>query len=328
MTERAGGREPATGPSEDLLARLSRQLGLAFDLAAPIGDTTLGALVEHRLRDLQPDEPPEWGGEGEIAQVARRHSGPLDFYYRPHLFPDMDRALRLGHLLQFDLLPRSAPLESPLRIAAVLESYCHLSGDLLGWRMEEDELFVWIADVSGHGIRAGLAAAVLCFLVGAIEPGLAPGEFVARLHRSMRRARNPADRSPLFATGFWLRVGPDGRARYASSGHPPTLRCRTGGAVELLGSTGPPIGLLEEASCETVDFRLEPRDRLCLFTDGVTEAVGRQGEEFAVEGLATVLQSVQGTPFDAIRAIYDAVAEHRDTSLLDDDLTFMVVERR
>ena len=86
----------------------------------------------------------------------------LDFYYRPHLFPEMDPALRLGHRLQFDLLPRHLPEGSPLRIAAVLESYCHLSGDLLGWRLEEDELFLWIADVSGHGVRAGLARPRAC----------------------------------------------------------------------------------------------------------------------------------------------------------------------
>lgn len=56
--------------------------------------------------------------EGSLTQVARKTSRALDFYYRPHLFPDMDPALRLGHRLQFDLLPRRLPEGSPLRIAA------------------------------------------------------------------------------------------------------------------------------------------------------------------------------------------------------------------
>ncbi len=325
LEKRAGGDEP----EHELLEQLSDELGRAFDLSARIGGRTLAEAVLGRLRELRPGEPPQWGGPGEIAQVASERSGPLDFYYRPHLFPEMDPALRLGHQLQFSLLPRSLPASSPLKIAAVLESYCHLSGDLLGWRpaaSDDGGLFLWIADVSGHGVRAGLAAAALYFLIGAIDPGTPPAEFARQLDRSMRTARNDADPAPLFATGFWLRVEPGGRAHYASSGHPSMLLRRADGTVERLPSSGPPLGLLPGGEHRQRELRLAAGDTLFLFTDGVSETTDERGEELGDERLTGLFERAAGTPLDKARSIYRALSEFRPTSQLEDDLTFLVVE--
>ncbi len=320
---------PATetsGPPEELVQDLIEELGRQFDLSTAIGGRTLGEAMEERLRSLRPAEPPEWGTAGDMTQVAKLESGALDFYYRPHLFSDMDPALRLGHLLQFDLLPRRLPSSSPLRVAAVLESYCHLSGDLLGWRQEDDALFLWIADVSGHGVRAGLAAAVLYFLVDAIGPGRRPATFARAMNDAMLEARQASDPRALFATAFWLRFGADGRGVYASSGHPPMLLRRSTGAVEQLRATGMPIGLMPDRRFEQAEFRLEPGDSLCLFTDGLFEAPDPEGRELGRRRLAEVLRRPSGSALEMARRVYRAVREHRATTLLDDDLTFLVAQ--
>jgi hypothetical protein len=200
--------DPGLGqiPPDGLVRELVTELGKAFDLSTALGDRTLGAAVEDRIRTLELGGTPEWGTDGSLKQLAKEESGALDFYYRPHLFPGMDPALRLGHRLQFDLLPRHLPEKSPLRIAALLESYCHLSGDLLGWRLEGNELFLWIVDVSGHGVRAGLAAATLHFLIDSIEEGLPPALFAERINEGVLAARNSDDPRALFATAIFLRV--------------------------------------------------------------------------------------------------------------------------
>lgn len=313
--------------SEQVVFELMTELRRAFDLATPLGDESLGDVVERRIRTLKLGGTPAWGEEGSMSQLAKEESGALDFYYRPHLFPDMEAALRLGHGLQFDLLPRHLPKDSPLRIAAVLESYCHLSGDLLGWRMEGEELFLWIADVSGHGVRAGLAAATLYFLINSIEEDLLPGVFAQRVNERMLAARNPEDPRALFATAVWLRAGADGRVTYASSGHNPMLLLQSTGEIEYLESTGMPLGLLAQQTYADKRFELDEKDVLCLFTDGLVEAKSPEDEEFGTDRLAEIVRCRSGSPMDLTRAIYWAAREHQTTSLLDDDLTFMVVER-
>lgn len=303
------------------------ELGRAFDLETSLGERTLGEAVEERIRSLEVGGTPEWGTDGSLTQLAKKESGALDFYYRPHLFPGMDEALRLGHRLQFDLLPRHLPENSLLRIAAVLESYCHLSGDLLGWRFEGDDLFVWIADVSGHGVRAGLAAATLYFLIDSIDEGLAPSAFARRVNEEMLAARNPDDARALFATAIWLRARPDGGIRYASSGHNPMLLLRSSGEAQHLESTGTPLGLLPGQSFEERGFQFDAGDALCLFTDGLVEAASPDGEEFGTERLAQLRIGQDRTPLDLTRVIYWAVREHQGTDLLEDDLTFLVIER-
>ena len=320
------GSHRGAGPPEELIESLIEDLGRAFDLSTSIGDRTLGEAVEQRIRSLRVEEPPEWGSEGDLAQVARLEAGPLHFYYRPHLFPGMDPALRLGHHLQFDLLPRSLPEASPVRVATVLESYCHLSGDLLGWRLEGEELFLWIADVSGHGVRAGLAAAVLYFLIDAIEPGLEPAEIALRMNDRVLEARNASDPHPLYATAFWLRIGAGGRGVYASCGHPPMLLRRASGDLEQLPASGVPVALMPDQTFEQAEIRLEPGDCLCLFTDGLIEAYDAEEEQLKRRRLKEVLRAHSGTALDATQAIYRTLREHQDMSLLDDDLTFMVIE--
>lgn len=303
------------------------ELGVAFDLSTEVGETTLGQAVEQRIRSLRVQETPEWGTDGVPTQLATEESGALDFYYKPHLFPGMGEALRLGHHLQFDLLPRHLPKESPLRVAALLESYCHLSGDLLGWRVEEDELFFWIADVSGHGVRAGLAAATLYFLIDSIEPGLAPETFAERVNEGMLAARNPDDSKALFATAVWIRAGGDGRIRYASAGHNPMLHLRSSGQIEPLESTGMPLGLFADQTIGRNQAQLDPGDSLCLFTDGLVEATSPEGEEFGIRRVAELWQGRTESPMDLTRSIYRATRAHQDTRLFDDDLTLMVVDR-
>jgi serine phosphatase RsbU (regulator of sigma subunit) len=320
--------DPGLGqiPPDGLVRELVTELGKAFDLSTALGDRTLGAAVEDRIRTLELGGTPEWGTDGSLKQLAKEESGALDFYYRPHLFPGMDPALRLGHRLQFDLLPRYLPEKSPLRIAALLESYCHLSGDLLGWRLEGNELFLWIVDVSGHGVRAGLAAATLYFLIDSIEEGLPPALFAERINEGVLAARNSDDPRALFATAIFLRVASGAPITYSSAGHNPMVLLRSEGEVEDLNSTGTPLGLIARQTFDERRFELARGDALCLFTDGLVEARNPDEQEFGTDRLVEVCSGWVGSPTELTHAIYRAVREHQTTSLLDDDLTLMVVQ--
>ena len=299
----------------------------AFDLDYPVGDESLGDRVLQRLERLANVESPNWGIPGELSQISLQDAGALKFYYRPHLFPEMSEQLRLGHALQFDLLPRSLPPASPLQISALLESYCHLSGDLIGWHMDGDDLVLWIADVSGHGVRAGLAAALMHFLITTLDPTLEPDQLISKLNRRIVEARRPGDPGALYLTAFVVRVGPDGRGSYASAGHPDMLVIRADGSIDQLTSTGLPIGLFEERGYGRREVAVDYGDSLFLFTDGVVEVRDESDIEFGRSGLYRALADARNHPEELVRLVYDRVTQHCPNHRLDDDMTFLAAQR-
>jgi sigma-B regulation protein RsbU (phosphoserine phosphatase) len=314
-------------PPADVVESLLRVLEDSFDLGTKTALGTLGEAVRDRLLGLDTEAQPSWGTLGAISQVAKQETESLDFYYRPHLFPEMSPELRLAHHLQFDLLPRELPEESPVEVAAALESYCHLSGDLLGWGQEDKGFFLWIADVSGHGVRAGLAAGVLHFLMAGLDRTQSLAALARALNENMFAARIPDDRQALYVTAFLMRVSPEGNCQYASAGHPPMMIRRSDGQVEWLKAQGPPIGLVPSARFAEDEVHLGGGETLFLYTDGLLEALSPEEEEFGLERIEDLVRSASQTPLNLSRTAYRQVRAHKQSRLLDDDLTFLAARR-
>ena len=319
---------PTSSQERDLVVDLLASLAEAFDLDHDVGGRALGERIEERLRRLQGRSTPTWGASGNPTEVASEESRYLRFLYHPHLFPGMEPELRLAHELQFDLLPRELPDGYPLMVSAVLESYCHLSGDLLGWRRSASgNGLLWVVDVSGHGVRSGLASAVIKILLDQAPEGLGPAQLLGWLDRSFRASRNPADGRSLYATGIVLEVDSTGAGRYASAGHQPALLRTEDGTVSTLPSTGPPLALLPDLPLTEEAVRLAPGAALLLYTDGVVEAENAGGELFGGERLQLLLRH-EGRRLTALtRAVHRAVVEHNEGRQLDDDLAFVAVRR-
>lgn len=328
MSSSPSADEARQPPSPELVGALLEELAATFDLGFPVGDGTLGEAVGERLRRLGPVRQPSWGSPGKITDVASAGSPALRFFYRPHLFPGMDPRLRLAHELQFDLLPTELPERSPVEIASVLESYCHLSGDLLGWRPAGDgSLILWIVDVSGHGIRAGLSAAVIRVLLAAAHSVTEPERLATWFDHSFRACRNPEDHRPLYATGFFVRLDPDGRGSWCSAGHPPAFLRRSDGTLQQLEASGPPLALLDGARWSSQALRLAAGDLLLLYSDGVPDHPDSAGEPFGDDRLTTLLGPEVDSAESLARRIFRAVSEHGSVRHLEDDLSFLVARR-
>ena len=77
--------------------------------------------------------------------------------------------------------------------------------------------------------------------------------------------------------------------RYVSAGHNPALLLRRSGLLALLNSTGVPVGMFPNAAWRQETVTLAPGELLCLYTDGLTEAVNVQEEEFGMERLSALV---------------------------------------
>jgi sigma-B regulation protein RsbU (phosphoserine phosphatase) len=115
--------------------------------------------------------------------------------------------------------------------------------------------------------------------------------------------------------------------RYVNCGHNPALlfRAKTG-TLTRMDSSCPPIGLFPDEICELASADLAAGDVLVFYTDGVTEAENRLGEEFGVERLSTtVRRSSSLSAEDLMVDIYNNAADFCGDEF-NDDLTIVVVK--
>jgi sigma-B regulation protein RsbU (phosphoserine phosphatase) len=315
---------PDDSTVDDLLHLLSE----SFLLDKWIAGNRLVDLLADTIRDAGRRPLPDLGQAGDRRTVRRDVEEPLTFVYRPHLFPGMDEALRLGHAVQYHLLPRGLPSDTPVDAAAVLESYCHLSGDLFGWHGESDgKLTLWLVDVSGHGVRAGFAAVIMKLLLAEMDPLLPLTEIPRQLENRFQAVRNPDDSMFLYATGAFLRIAEDGVVDYVSAGHQPLLLCREDGSAESLDATGMPVALIAGNPWEAGATHLAKGDTLLLYSDGLVDLCNDVGEEFGGDRVVDVLR--RGGPAPEIADnLLRAVEDFRDLERLDDDLSMIVLQRR
>jgi serine phosphatase RsbU (regulator of sigma subunit) len=205
------------------MQRLLDDFALTFDLSYRLGDRTLEERIRSLIERIETGFSPEWGTSGDKKEVLNYESSELKFYYLPHLFPGMDQKLRLAHKLQFGLLPTELPEDSFVSLSALMESYCHLSGDLFGWEgLPNGDFFLWLFDVSGHGVQSGTASAVIKTLIDAEPERNDPAVLLANLNETLCSCLR-SHVSSLFATAIFLRIRRDGTALYGSAGHQPFL---------------------------------------------------------------------------------------------------------
>jgi serine phosphatase RsbU (regulator of sigma subunit) len=146
---------------------------------------------------------------------------------------------------------------------------------------------------------------------------------LARLNSAFLRQ----GRDERFLTAALLSFQPEGGGtsfRLTTAGHPPPLRVRLDGTVDLHASDGAILGVLADPGLGEVSGRLEPGETLVLYTDGVTEARGSQGQ-FGEERLQELLRDSAGLEAPALaERILRAVAEFQDGPARD-DVTLLVM---
>jgi sigma-B regulation protein RsbU (phosphoserine phosphatase) len=192
----------------------------------------------------------------------------------------------------------------------------NVGGDYYDFLVDEGGgLALVIADVAGHSIGSALMMAMgrsilRCELAGGGEPAAVLRATNAALFDDLVRAG-------LFITAFCARFDPaTRRLAYANAGHnPPLLRRAADGVTRELDADGASLGILQDLEFEPGKTALEAGDVLVLYTDGITEAPGPDGQ-FGEERLRAALDD--RPPGALVEAIYAAVRAHAGDVRADD----------
>ncbi len=241
----------------------------------------------------------------------------------------LEREMALARDIQASFLPEDVPHIKGWDFAASLEPARQVSGDFYDFiPLEEGRIGLLIADVADKGMPAALYMALARTLIRAHAPDY-PEDPAACLIAANDQILSDT-RSDLFVTVFYGILDPEtGEMVYCSAGHNPPLhwdaKCWRGA---LLRAGGMALGVLPGVELENQGVRLEPGDLVVLYTDGYTEAHGREYEQFGMERFqAAVAASAAHDALEVHDRVRRALGEFVGDAPQSDDLTLVVLGR-
>lgn len=242
----------------------------------------------------------------------------------------LESELTLAARIQADLFPSSLPRVPGYELAARNRPARQCGGDYydaLPVPTTDGRLLLCVADVAGKGLPAALVMsnmqATLRALLGRVQ---SMPELAWQASDLLYASTSPEK----YVTAALVDLQPStGAITWVGAGHLDNVIMRADGEAVSLVSTGMPLGLLPpllpygEAAHD-----LAPGDTLVLFSDGVTEAQGEDGEEFGEGRLLAVLRQSSATPLpELIDRVFMEIDAFAGGAPQFDDITMLVVRR-
>lgn len=239
---------------------------------------------------------------------------------------NLERDLAAARLTQQSLIPQKPPALRGWEVAARYRPVIQVGGDIYGWlRMREGQVLFWIADATGHGASAALltALAKLLFHHGSVEHD-APASIMQAVNTDFRNIFGARS----FMTAMCVALDPaSGRANVVGAGHPPLLIARHDGSTDAIGSSAPPLGLVERASFVETIVDLRPGDAFVLYTDGLFGAANGEKPRLTPDGLAKMINPFAPSAEALLMSMMNQVTPADGQRSLPDDVAALAVRR-
>jgi phosphoserine phosphatase RsbU/P len=278
--------EPYTGSDVRLLKSVAAQTGLALENA-------------NLLRTIA----------DEVAQRER-----------------LNREVEIAREVQERLFPQKLPIIQGLDFAGHCRPALGVGGDYYDFlALPKGNLGVAIGDVSGKGIAAALMMASLQASLRS-EATRAPEDLAAAVG-TINRLVYEASSSNRYATFFYGQYDPaQGRFDYVNAGHNPPMLLHRDDGITRLEPGGTVVGLLEGALYEQGSVLLRPGDVLVAFTDGISEAMNVEDEEWGEDRLLDTIRGCKGTSAqNLLDCLFDAATSFAGAAPQHDDMTLVVL---
>ena len=234
--------------------------------------------------------------------------------------------LEVAREIQSAMLPQATHRTPHVEVAGITRPANTVGGDFYDiLPLADGRLLVLLGDVAGKGSPAALLMALLLAMVRTLATeNLPPAALVTRLNRLVFQ-QTPGSR---FITMFLAVLEPtSGELSYVNAGQTPPVLLRNGVTTPLSGG-GMALGMFDGATYEVRTVRLEPRDLLLMYSDGVTEAENDAGVPFDEAGLTAHLRRTASLPVESLGpSLFDRVGRHAGRSKFADDLTVLAVRR-
>ncbi len=233
--------------------------------------------------------------------------------------------LEVAKTIQQSFLPDDNPRLPGLDVAGLNIPSAEVGGDYYDFiDIIDGQIGVAIADVAGKGVPAALIMATFrASLIAEIRNNYALRSIMQKVNRLLCE-RNEGSR---FVTAIYGVLDVRNRIfTFSNAGHNPGILRRADGTIIMLKEGGTALGLFENATFDERALGLMPGDLIFLYTDGVTDTVGRDGTMFEMERLIELVHKAAGRPAaEIVKMVETAIDEFADHEQSQDDLTMLVI---
>ena len=240
----------------------------------------------------------------------------------------MQAELSLARQIHETLAPQINLKRDRLEALARSDSSAEMGGDLIDFVEREDGgLDLYLADVSGHGVKAGV---VMAMVKSAIRMRLlrtradadSLGDLLTDLNRVVCQVGSPE----MFVTFACMRVNREARSvEYAIAGHPPILRFSADGGLQSLDNAHMPLGIDADEAYTSARIDCAPGDTFVLYTDGLTEATDGAGRQLGQKGFEQIATSHAREELGRMfEAVFADVRRHSGRLAQADDQTLLL----
>jgi len=239
----------------------------------------------------------------------------------------MEKELEIAHKLQTSILPDKPPQIEGYQIAAMSQPAKEVGGDFYDFiDVAKNKIGLAIGDVAGKGLPAALFMALSRSFLRAQAIGSLKTDVV--LTKTNKLIAQDS-REGMFVTALYAILDTRERVlKLSNAGHnPPILFHSTTGKHEVLKTRSLVLGALEEVQFQEKEIILKTKDIIVFYTDGVTETMDRNKQQFGMEKLIELLKdNPQLQAAELIKLIHKKVEEFSEGQPQFDDFTLMIVK--
>jgi len=265
----------------------------------------------------------------DYVETERLIADPLTRFCIDHLSEKgqrlLEQDLELAAQIQNGLLPPRNQKIDGWEVAYHYQPAGPVSGDYCDYLSGEDQsLHFILGDVSGKGVAASMLMAHLHAMFHTLASiNLPLDQTVERVSRVFCESTLPTQ----YATLVCGRGMPNGSVEICNAGHLPPMLMHDG-AISTVDSTGLPIGVFSSETFSVRTFDLAKGDTLFLYTDGFSESLDGNGNEYGADRLSRLLNDNHSLSPDSIISLCKhELHTFAEGKLPGDDLTLMAIRR-
>ena len=237
----------------------------------------------------------------------------------------MESELAIAKTIQASALPTDFPQNDSFELVASMTPAREVGGDFYDFFPVDENHFAFLmADVSGKGITAALyMMSAKTAIKNMLQAGYSLQEAISKANKTLcdNHARG------MFVTAF---IGildlTTGRVEYINAGHCPPLQKNAKGYAYVDVVRNLVLGITPNYKYEVGQFVLKKKDRLFLYTDGVTEAQTKDEKLFGPERLQRALNQKELSLQDTIAHVRQNIGRFVKGAPQSDDITMMILE--